>query len=181
VDHTKGGRGCAALRKEARLNDCQRQRTVHPRRIPQGARPPGGGNAGLDLSLSAESWTIRQILHHVVDGDDLWKVVIKAALGEPGRVHSLQWYWDTPQTAWSETWAYAARRPEPSLELLRASRRHVVQLLTVIPGSLARQVTMRWPSGEEVRMVVGDIVLMQSDHVAHHVRDIDAIRNEHGL
>ena len=27
----------------------------------------------LDLALPEGGWTIRQIVHHIVDGDDLWK------------------------------------------------------------------------------------------------------------
>lgn len=35
----------------------------------------------LYLAPSDGRWTIRQIIHHIVDGDDLWKWCIKAALG----------------------------------------------------------------------------------------------------
>jgi uncharacterized damage-inducible protein DinB len=38
-------------------------------------------DADLDASPVQGGWTIRQIVHHIVDGDDLWKVGIKAALG----------------------------------------------------------------------------------------------------
>ena len=135
----------------------------------------------LDLSLGAESWTIRQIVHHVVDGDDLWKTTIKAAIGQPRRVLSIQWYWDVPQVTWAETWAYAARPLPPSVDMLRASRRHVVQLLRQIPGSCDRHATFRWPSGEEAQLTVGDVVAMQTDHVIHHVADVRAIRKMHRL
>ena len=35
----------------------------------------------LNLAQPGDSWTIRQIVHHLADGDDLWKTCIKAALG----------------------------------------------------------------------------------------------------
>jgi uncharacterized damage-inducible protein DinB len=139
------------------------------------------GEMGLDLSLSPESWTIRQVVHHVVDGDDIWKINIKAALGRPERVLSVQWYWDVPQDAWAETWGYADRALSPSLDLLRASRRHIVQILGQLPGSLDRSATFRWPSGEVTRLTVGDLVAMQTDHVSHHTGDIRAIREMYGL
>jgi uncharacterized damage-inducible protein DinB len=141
----------------------------------------GLGETDLDLSLGSGSWTIRQTVHHVVDGDDIWKVIVKAALGEPSRVLDLQWYWDVQQDVWTGTWAYARRPLEPSLELLRASRRHVLQLLECTPDAWKRSVTMRWPSGEEERVTVGAIVEMQADHVAQHVEDIQAIREVHGV
>jgi hypothetical protein len=31
----------------------------------------GLDGAGLDAALDDESWTIRQIVHHIVDGDDI--------------------------------------------------------------------------------------------------------------
>ncbi|MEM7343644.1 MAG: glyoxalase, partial [Chloroflexota bacterium] len=62
----------------------------------------------LDTSLTPQSWTIRQIVHHVVDGDDLWKTCIKAAFGskEP---FNMAWYWDVSQDNWVEVWHYAER------------------------------------------------------------------------
>ena len=71
----------------------------------------------LNLAQTTETWTIRQIVHHIVDGDDIWKTCIKAALGNSEGLFSLQWYWDRPQTEWAETWGYANRRIEPSLVL----------------------------------------------------------------
>ena len=34
----------------------------------------------LDYVPSNGGWTIRQIVHHIADGDDLWKASIKIAL-----------------------------------------------------------------------------------------------------
>jgi len=35
----------------------------------------------LDYVPAKVGWTIRQIIHHFADGDDLWKTCIKIALG----------------------------------------------------------------------------------------------------
>ena len=70
---------------------------------------------GLDLAQSAETWTIRQIVHHAVYGDDLWQACTKAALASGDGTFSLQWYWDIPQNRWVEIWDYAGRLVEPSL------------------------------------------------------------------
>ena len=48
----------------------------------------------LDIAESDDTWTVRQIVHHVVDGDDLWKVFVKQAMANPGSTFELQWYWD---------------------------------------------------------------------------------------
>jgi hypothetical protein len=139
------------------------------------------GPADLDKALDAESWTIRQIVHHVVDGDDIWKLFIKTALGNSEAVFSLRWYWELPQTEWAERWAYARREIEPSLALLRANRRHVVGLLQAVPGAWERSIVVQWPHQEAQRATVGWVIEMQADHVAGHIEDIERIRAAHGL
>lgn len=137
-------------------------------------------NVALDLAQPDGGWTIRQIVHHVADGDDLWKTCILAALGQGGEdggaagraVFALQWYWDRPQDEWVEHWAYAEREIEPSLALLEANRRRTVQLLCHTPEPLARCITVRWPGGQEQEVTVAGIVEMQTQHVAGHTDDI---------
>jgi hypothetical protein len=135
----------------------------------------------LDLSLDAESWTIRQYIHHVADGDDIWKVYIKAALGQPRRNLSLRWYWDVPQVTWAETWGYADRAIAPSIDMLRASRLHMSQLLSRIPGAADRDARFGRPGGDEHVLTVRDLVVMQTSHVIHHAEDILEIRERHGV
>jgi hypothetical protein len=141
----------------------------------------GLSQAELDAAPDAENWSIRQIVHHVVDGDDIWKTFVKIALGNSEATFELQWYWDIPQTAWAESWAYADRGIEPSLALLRANRRHVAQLLRVIPDAWERSLTIKWPGGDLQQVTVGWVIEMQSRHVMGHVEDIQRIREAHGL
>lgn len=160
----------------------------------QGPEQLGEALAGLseielDLALSEDTWTIRQIVHHVVDGDDLWKTCTKAALGgrhddprAPGRaVFGLQWYWDRPQDEWAQTWAYATRAIGPSLALFEINRRHISQLLGQVPDAWTGCIVVRWPSGQEQEVTVGWVVEMQTRHVAGHVDDIVRIRQAHDL
>jgi hypothetical protein len=135
--------------------------------------------AELNLAQTADTWTIRQIVHHIVDGDDLWKVYIKIALGNSSGTFSLQWYWDKPQEAWVESWRYADRAIEPSLALFQANRQHVVQLLQHIPEAWERSIFIQWPEGQKVQTTVGHIVEMQANHVLGHINDILAIRQTH--
>jgi len=141
----------------------------------------GLAEAELDLAQAADSWTIRQIVHHVVDGDDLWKVCVKAALGNSQGVFSFQWYWDLPQDTWAESWHYAGRAIEPSLVLFHANHRHVLQLVQRIPDAWARHILVRWPNGQEEQVTVGWGIEMQANHVAAHISDIRAIRQTHNL
>ena len=133
----------------------------------------------LDAPPPQGGWTIRQIVHHVVDGDDLWKACIKAALGNEAGEFTLEWYWGLPQDAWAERWGYAHRPLDVSLALFRAIRAHVAQLLEHAPDGWSRSVRVRTPQGVE-RVSVRTVIAMQTDHVTHHVARIAAIHAARG-
>ena len=134
----------------------------------------------LDIVGNDCAWTIRQIVHHVVDGDDLWKTCIKMALGNEQAEFSLEWYWAQPQEVWAKNWAYENRSLDVSLALLKANRSHIQQLLGQVPDGWHRSVIFRKSNGETERMPVGAVVEIQADHVEHHVKQIRAIRSEVG-
>ncbi len=137
--------------------------------------------AELDMSLNTANWTIRQIVHPVVDGDDIWETFVKIALGTNEAVFSLQWYWDVPQTQWAERWAYVQREIGPSLELFAANRRHIVQLVRAAADTWNRSIAVKWPKHGEERVTVGWVIEMQADHLTSHVNSIRKIRQAHGL
>jgi uncharacterized damage-inducible protein DinB len=130
------------------------------------ARPPAGG------------WSIREIVHHLADGDDIWKMCIKMAIGNEHAEFSLGWYSSLAQVTWGDRWAYSRRSIGTSLSLLRASREHVLQLLATVPEAWNRSVAVRTPQGEIEQVPVGFVVQMQADHVMHHLERIRAIVRE---
>jgi hypothetical protein len=132
----------------------------------------------LDMPPSQGGWTIRQIVHHIVDGDDLWKTCIKMALGNEQAEFTLAWYWAFSQDEWADHWTYQLRSIDVSLELLKANRSHVLQLLEKRPDGWNRAVDFRKHNGEIERLPVGFIIEMQADHVEHHVQRILSIRRE---
>lgn len=134
----------------------------------------------LDARPAQGGWTIRQIVHHVVDGDDIWKTCIKMALGNEQAEFSLPWYWAHPQEVWAKKWAYENRSLDVSLALLKASRNHIHQLLGQVPDAWHLSVVFRKHNGETERMPVGAVVGINADHVEHHVKRIRAIRSEVG-
>jgi len=135
----------------------------------------------LGIAESDGTWTIRQIVHHVADGDDIWKVFIKRAIGNPGGEFDLQWYWAMPQDEWVKSWAYASREIGPSLALFRASRGHIVQLLEHMPEVWERSLLVRWSNEEEEEVKVAWVVKDQAQHVLGHVDDIRRARQVHGV
>ncbi len=132
--------------------------------------------AELDTVPAKGGWTIRQIVHHIVDGDDLWKIGIKQALGNEQSQFSLDWYHALPQNAWAEHWAYARRSVDVSLALLRAIRDHVIQLIEHVPDGWNRAVGFSKPNDEIDMVPVGFVIEMQANHVVHHLKQIEIIK-----
>ena len=136
--------------------------------------------ADLDLALDGDSWSIREIVHHIADGDDIWKELIKRAIGDPASEFNLAWYWHMAQDEWARRWAYRERAIEPSLALFRANRAHVVQMLAHRPEAWSNTLLIRWPDGEEEQTSVEWVVSMQARHVLGHLDDIRHILAAHG-
>jgi hypothetical protein len=131
-------------------------------------RPPGGG------------WSVREIVHHIADGDDIWKMCIKMAIGNEHAEFDLGWYASQDQVTWGDRWAYSRRSIGASLSLLRVGRDHVLQLLATVPEAWNRSVAVRTPKGGIEQVPVGFIIQMQADHLFHHLERIRAILQERG-
>jgi uncharacterized damage-inducible protein DinB len=137
-------------------------------------------DADLDAAPSGGGWTIREIVHHIVDGDDIWKLGIKMAMGNEQPEFPLGWYRVMSQQAWGDRWADGRRSIAPSLSLFEAVGTHVLQLLESVPDAWDRAAVLRKPDGEMERVPVGFVVQMQADHVQHHVERIREILQERG-
>lgn len=134
----------------------------------------------LDAVPSGSGWTIRQIVHHIVDGDDIWKMCIKMAIGNEQSEFDLGWYWAQPQEIWGEYWAYSQRSVDASLSLFKATRDHILQLMESVPDAWNRSVAVRTRDGEVERVSVGFVIQMQADHVFHHIERIRGILRDRG-
>jgi len=135
----------------------------------------------LDLTLSPDSWSIRQLIHHIADGDYLWKEFLLRAAGDPEREFSLEWYWCLPQDEWVKRWSYAEREVANSMRLLAANRQHTLDLLSQTPWLWEKSLLIPTRQGGQERVTVGEVVEMQTRHVEGHVEDIRQIRQANGL
>jgi hypothetical protein len=140
----------------------------------------GLSESDFDLGPCKGGWSIREIIHHLADGDDIWKLCIMMALGNEEAEFHLDWYWTMPQTDWSSSWAYAHRCVNTSMDLLKANRTHLLDLLAQRPDAWERSVGIRERDGKITRVSVGFVVEMQANHIFHHINRIHAIRQERG-
>jgi len=140
----------------------------------------GLSESDFDLFRDQGKWTIRQIVHHIVDAEDIWETCIKAALGNPGCTVDLNWYIIDNKCA--EPLDYAHRPITVSLELFRATRRHIVELVNYLPAARERSFTITRsdiPKGKTFE--VGGVIGFQNLHLARHIKQIRETREKHGV
>ena len=132
-------------------------------------------DADLDIARVPGEWTIRQIVHHISDGDDLWALVIKAALAASGASYNHEWY--TTDNACFVPLDYAGRSIEPALALFRATRAHIAQLLRHLPAEAWERYVMFKGHGmnNPAKVTVALVVMIQAKHALDHIDEIRKI------
>lgn len=133
----------------------------------------------LDLTLTAGSWSIRQIVHHLALSESLFLMHIKTALADSGHVYVRPPY---GQELWPQSLAYSQRPIEPSVAFVQASRNHINQLLHYVPDNWEKFVLTKYtPEEDEGRKTtVSDLVNIQVRHMREHCDEIREIRKVHG-
>lgn len=133
----------------------------------------------LDRSRSADEWTIRQIVHHLVESESIFLMAIKTALAQSGSTFIRSPY---DQTQWVEALQYKERSIEPSLAFVKASRHHIAQLLEAIPDHRERYIIMKFASDSEgYKTTVGNLLNILVKHLAEHCEEIRETRDVHHL
>jgi hypothetical protein len=140
----------------------------------------GLDEAQLDLTMGT-GWSIREYVHHTVEGELMWQNYLRAIVGTNGLQIPIPWYFDHSQDEWAELWASGKRAIGPSLLLFRGSTASLVELLSHMPAETWKHYgCVTWPGDDkESRYLVRDIVLMHLGHMDQHTADIQAIRTAH--
>ena len=122
-------------------------------------------------------WSVRQIVHHVVDSDAVVKTMIMAAIGNSGCTYDQSWY--PTDNSWASTMAYDQRDISSAVALFQANVIHLENLLRQIPEAWDRIVIFKWPKNPEgIQLSVDYLVNSRIDHTEHH---INRIREIHGM
>jgi hypothetical protein len=135
--------------------------------------------ADLDLARAGGKWTTRQIVHHIADAEMLWEVAVKSALGNCGCLFDASWY--IIDNGWAGPLQYGARPVQGALELYRAIRHQILELLAYVPDPWGKHILFHWANPDRARRyTVGDMVAWMSRHVMIHVEQILETREVHG-
>ena len=132
----------------------------------------------LDLAGGPDEWSIRQIVHHLADGQAVWSICMRMAIGAPGSAIQFDWY--PGNDAWADRMRFAERSIEPSLASLRALHQETAESLALIPDAWDRRVIIGEPgSGDEQAFSVAQIVDFTAEHFVEHLDEIREIKKNH--
>ena len=138
----------------------------------------GLSGSQLDLSRAEGKWTIREIVHHIMDAEDLWETVIKAALGNTGCTFDIKWY--IPDNKCAVPLGYANRPIHEAVELFNAVRRYIADMVKHLPNALERSVIINFDRIRGKTFTVDEMLNWQIQHLEIHLEQIRETREVHG-
>ena len=137
-------------------------------------------DADIDLSRSQGKWTIRQIVHHIAEFEDLYKTTIKAALGNPGCTFDFNWY--IVDNKWADPLRYDVRPINDAVVLFRMSRKQVLELINFVENPWEQFIYFSHESmPEKKKFTVAKIIQWQIQHLQMHIDQIKDTKKAHGL
>jgi hypothetical protein len=131
-----------------------------------GADVPGRAVAGLSLEQLNSfpvpgTWSIQQIIIHLLDSDLMAAVRMKRAIAEDRP--RLEVY---DETAFAQRLGYDKLSTRAATELFRSHRLYTAEILRNAPADAFRRVALHPEIGE---VSVGQIVRIYAHHVDHHL------------
>ena len=132
-----------------------------------------------DLSADKEAypgtWTIREIIHHLVDDGDVWSMRIKQALATPDVTVRFEGY--PGNEVWAGHLDFEDRDVGPAVNLITAHCHYLIELLTRFSNSWDHAIILiDVESGSERKMNILQIVQMLVEHLEEHMEQIEAIK-----
>jgi hypothetical protein len=133
----------------------------------------------FDLSADKEAypgtWTIREIIHHMVDDGDVWSLRIKQALATPDVTVRLDGF--PGNEVWAGHLDFEDRDVGPAIDLILAHGHYLIELLTRFSNSWNQSIVLfDAQSDSERSMNILQIVQMLVEHMEEHLDQIEAIK-----
>ncbi|MFD2611586.1 DinB family protein [Paenibacillus gansuensis] len=125
----------------------------------------------LDLSRSAGKWSIRQIVHHIVDCELNYLQYDRYALSNTDRMFIFP---DFSGDTWNMHMQYSNRPIELEIRFFSLIREYITHLCDILPESLDR--TLKHEDGE---FTVRQALEHDNAHAQHHIDQIIETRKIH--
>jgi hypothetical protein len=132
-------------------------------------------NLSADKEAYPGTWTIREIIHHLVDDGDVWSMRIKQAIATPGVNVHLEGY--PGNELWAGHLDFEDRDAGPAIGLIEAHCTYLLELLSHFTNSWNDSVTLiDKETNSERSMSVTQIVEMLVEHLEEHMDQIENIK-----
>ncbi|MEH7383725.1 DinB family protein [Bacillus sp. JJ1533] len=124
----------------------------------------GLSDSGMDKTRAPGKWSIREIVHHIIDCDMNYFQINRYALADTGATYLFN---EFDGDFWSFKMNYKNRSIELEMKLFTMMREYIAYLCTFFPNSLDR-VLVR----EQGKATVRDALIHDIQHVVHHIEQI---------
>ena len=137
------------------------------------------GTSDLDVRRSPSSWSIREIVHQLVEASIVASNVVITALRNPGGTYDASS--EPPEPTRLERMGYAVLPVDQAIHALLAINRHVALLVERMSDGLKRTVKVRVAPDEQCNMSVEDVLQSEALNADAYAAQIRATRQHHDI
>jgi len=127
----------------------------------------------LDLSRGDGKWSIREIVHHIVECDLNYFQINRYALANTGETYMFN---EFDAHVWNRTMDHSTRAIENEVRLFSVIREYIAYLCEITPDSLDRILIH-----QNGTATVRDALNHDIEHAYHHIEQIRETRKIHNI
>lgn len=127
----------------------------------------------MDKTRAQGKWSIREIVHHIIDCDMNYFQINRYALADTGANYLFN---EFDGDVWNSKMNYINRPIELEVKLFTMMREYIAYLCTYLPNSLERVLVH-----EHGKATVRDALKHDIQHAAHHIEQILETRRLHNI
>lgn len=134
-------------------------------------RVRGLSKTALAARRGAQSLSVRETIHHVVESNLVAAGILHCALATDGGTYDWTWVW--PNAAWMQRLGYDRAPVGAAIGLLRALTRHFAVLLAVNDDALRRKVKLfDRPGARKYVKSVEQVLAFEVARTREHLADL---------
>ncbi|WP_227793476.1 DinB family protein [Paenibacillus guangzhouensis] len=127
----------------------------------------------LDLTRANGKWSIREIIHHIIDCDMNYFQINRYALADSGAKFLFNAF---DSHVWNQTMNYKNRSVSLELKLFGMMREYIAYLCNFLPNSMDRVLVHEFGTA-----TVRDAIKHDIQHAANHIEQILETRRIHNI